>query len=50
MLKIQYTDYNFDTATLVVSFSGLKISCLIRIVLEAIINNNIFEFTVLTQP
>jgi len=50
MLEIQYTDYNFDTVTLVVSFSESKISCLIRIVSEAIINNSIFEFTVLTQP
>ena len=49
MQKTQYTSYIFDIKTLVVSFSGSKILCLIRIVLETIINNNTFKFAVSTQ-
>ena len=49
MPEIQYTSYNFDTATLIVSFSGSKMSYLIRTVLEATINNGVFEIAVLTQ-
>ena len=48
MQKTQYTSYIFDIKTLVVSFSGSKILCLIRIVLETIINNT-FKFAVSTQ-
>jgi len=43
-----YTGHNFDIPTLVVLFLGLKILCSIRIVLEATINNDTFEFAVLT--
>jgi len=50
MPETQYTGHSFNTATLVVSFSGSKISCLIRIVPEATINNGTFEFAVSTQP
>jgi len=49
MLEIQYTDHSFDIITLVVSFSGSKISCLIRKVLEVTINSSAFEFVVSTQ-
>ncbi len=49
MLEIQYTGHNFDIATLVVSFLGLKnILYSIRTVLEATINNGTFKFVVLT--
>ena len=48
MLGIQYTGYSFDIATLVVSFSELKILCSIRTVSEAAINSDAFEFTVST--
>jgi len=41
--------YNFDIATLVVPFSGFKISCSIRTVLEITINSGAFEFVVSTQ-
>ena len=47
---IQYTSYGFDTETLVVPFSGLKISCSIITVLEATMNSSAFEFAVSTQP
>ena len=49
ILEIQYTGYKFDTATLVVFFLGLKISCSIKIVPEVTINNSGFEFAVSTQ-
>jgi len=49
MLETQYTGHSFNIATWVVSFSGLKISCSIRTVLEATINNSAFEFAVSTQ-
>jgi len=49
MLEIQYTDHSFDIITLVVPFSGSKISCLIRKVLETTINSSAFEFVVSTQ-
>jgi len=39
----------FRIKTLVVPFSGSKILCLIRTVLETIINNNTFKFAVSTQ-
>jgi len=42
--EIQCTGHSFDTPTLVVSFSGSKISCSIRTVLEVT-----FEFVVSTQ-
>ena len=48
ILETQYTSHSFDIANLVVSFSELKISFLIRIVLEAFINSSTFEFIVLT--
>ena len=48
--ETQFTSHSFDTATLVVSFLGLKISCLIRIMLELTINSDAFEFAVLTEP
>jgi len=50
MPETQYTGHSFDIATLVVLFSGSKISYSIRIVLEATINSDTFEFTVSTQP
>jgi len=46
--RTQYTSYSFDTATLVVSFSGSKILCSIRMVLETTINSYAFEFAVST--
>ena len=46
----QYTSHSSDTTTLVVSFSELNILYLIRIVLEATINSDAFEFAVSTQP
>jgi len=49
MLEIQYTGYSFDITTLVVPFSESKISCSIRMVSEAIINNGIFKFAFSTQ-
>jgi len=39
MLGVQCTGYSFDIATLVVSFSELKILCSTRIVSEASINS-----------
>ena len=48
MSETQYTSYSFDTATLVNSFSGLKILCSIRTVPEVTINSNAFEFIILT--
>jgi len=48
--EIQFTSHSFDIATLVVSFLGLKISCLIRIMLELTLNSDAFEFAVLNQP
>jgi len=42
MLKTQYTSHSFDTATLVVLFSGSKILYSIRTVSEATISNNDF--------
>jgi len=48
MLEIQYTSSNLDIATLVVTFSGLKISYSIRTVLKVIINSSTFEFAVST--
>jgi len=48
ILGTQYTGHSFDTATLVISFSGSKISCLIRIVPEETINSSAFEFVVST--
>ena len=50
ILEIQYTGYSFDTATLIVPFSGSNISCSIRIVPEATINSNAFKFAISTQP
>ena len=50
ILGTQYTGYSFDTATLVISFSGSKISYSIRIVPEETINSSAFEFVVSTQP
>ena len=49
MLGIQYTGYSLDIATLVIPFLGLKISCSVRTVLEATINNDVFDFAVSTQ-
>jgi len=49
MLEIQYTGYSFDIATLIIHFLGLKISCSVKTVLEATINNGIFDFAVSTQ-
>ena len=48
MSETQYTSHDFDIATLVVSFSGSKISCLVRTVPEATINSSTVEFVVLT--
>ena len=48
MSRTQYTGHSFDIATLVVPFSGLKISCSIRTVLETTINNSALKFTVST--
>jgi len=48
ILEIQYTSYSFNTAILVISFSGSKISCPIRIVPEETINSSAFEFVVST--
>jgi len=49
MLETQYTGHSFDTATFMVSFLELKISCSIRTVLEVTVNNNAFEFVVSTH-
>ena len=49
MLGIQYTGYSLNIATLVISFLELKILCSVRAVLEAIINNDVFDFAVSTQ-
>ena len=48
MPKIQYTSYSFNIATLVVSFSELKISYLIRTISKATINNSTLKFIVST--
>ena len=50
MPETQYTGHSFDTEILVVSFSGSKISCSIRMILETTMNSGIFEFAVSTQP
>jgi len=46
MLVTQYTGHSFNIAIFLL---GLKISCSIRTVLEATVNNSAFEFAVLTQ-
>ena len=46
--RTQYTGHSFNTATLVVSLSEPKVSYLIRIVPEATINSDAFEFVVST--
>ena len=43
-----YTGYSFDTITLVVSFSRLKISYSIRTVPEVTINSSASEFVIST--
>ena len=48
MLKTQYTSYSFNIATLVVSFSELKISYSIKTVSEATTNNSALKFIVST--
>jgi len=48
MPKIQYTSYSFNIATLVVSFSELKISYLIRTMSKVTINNSTLKFIVST--
>ena len=50
MLKTQYTSYSFNIATLVVSFSELKISYSIKTVSEATTNNSALKFIVSTWP
>jgi len=47
MLETQYTSHNFDIATLVVLFFGLKILCSIKTVYKATIKSGAFEFSVL---
>ena len=49
ILDTQYTGYSFNTVTLVVPFSGSKISYSIRTVSKATINSSAFEFVVSTQ-
>ena len=43
------TQYNFNTAILVISFLGSKILCSIRIVPEVTIKSDAFEFAASTQ-